>query len=917
MSYNAGMGSSKGSGARSDSEIQIDHWLRDGGIVIASSERARRFLTANYHRARRSEGLAAWPSPAIEDWHSFLRTCWDSQAGSIDDARLILNAAQEKSIWAGIAASQQQLATMLNGPRNRVARLAQRAYQLLCLYAPRYLRTQTRAGWQQDAATFSEWIVAFEDACAKGMLLSPARLSLELISRFENEPAGAQAIRPPLLLVGFDRILPSQRRLFDAWGKWESAGQSNRAEEIRYYRAPDARSELAACALWCKQKLAKDPDARLLVISQEAALRRGEIERAFSGVDLESRSGPSFEFTLGIPLSKTALARSASLLLEWLSSPITENDVDWLLSSAYGVADGTEATSLQSYMRNLRQRGLERPVWTLSAFLNQSTSATLPANWVRRMTQAHQRVNEQARSRKSPLEWSEFVPNLLKLIGWPGMRALSSEEFQVVRRWEDALESCASLGFDGDRISWEEFLSTLSEVLDDTLFAPETREAPIQITGPAESAGLSADGIWFMGASEDTWPASGATHPLLPIEIQREAAMPHATSKLDWELANAITSRLLGAAHEVCFSFAHQGQDADARPSRLVMLASGSCHDIPTELLAPEPAAPITSEYKDFGHVAFRAAQVEGGSSILTYQSQCPFKAFATARLGARGWNPAEPCLTPAQRGKLLHAVLHSIWGGPKSRGIRTLAELKQIENRDAFVAEHVAQAMQEEIKRPLRERLPRRYLEMEERRLRSLISEWLDFELTRIDFTVLKTEDEKTVQIAGLAFDVRLDRVDRLQDGSLLVIDYKSGSVSPQSWALPRPDDVQLPLYLSYGVREDETAGGLAFATVRRGEDRAFAGNLRDARATLDASLPGTSNLVRKPLGDQAIRNWKQCIETLAQDFLMGRAVVDPREYPKTCERCDLQAVCRVQEHRAATSVEEETTAGEEVADE
>jgi len=65
----------------------------------------------------------------------------------------------------------------------------------------------------------------------------------------------------------------------------------------------------------------------------------------------------------------------------------------------------------------------------------------------------------------------------------------------------------------------------------------------IQITGPAESAGLSAHAVWFLGANEDAWPAAGSTHPLLPIEVQREAAMPHASPQLDWELAGAITNR--------------------------------------------------------------------------------------------------------------------------------------------------------------------------------------------------------------------------------------------------------------------------------------------------------------------------------------------------------------------------------------
>ena len=42
----------------------------------------------------------------------------------------------------------------------------------------------------------------------------------------------------------------------------------------------------------------------------------------------------------------------------------------------------------------------------------------------------------------------------------------------------------------------------------------------------------------------------------------------------------------------------------------------------------------------------------------------------------------------------------------------------------------------------------------------------------------------------------------------------------------------------------------------------------------------------------------WRDYIEQLARDFLAGRADVDPRDYPETCERCGLQALCRIQEN-------------------
>ncbi len=105
-------------------------------------------------------------------------------------------------------------------------------------------------------------------------------------------------------------------------------------------------------------------------------------------------------------------------------------------------------------------------------------------------------------------------------------------------------------------ISWKDFLAQLSRALDETLFAPESRNAPILIAGPAESAGLTADAVWFLGADEDAWPAGGAAHPLLPIDVQRAAGMPHATAELDWDLAEAITRRILAAAPEVHFSYA-------------------------------------------------------------------------------------------------------------------------------------------------------------------------------------------------------------------------------------------------------------------------------------------------------------------------------------------------------------------------
>jgi probable DNA repair protein len=900
-------------GARAAAEI--DAWLRSGGLVVTASDRAARALEFAFHRARRAEGFTAWPAPNILDWKSFAQAEWEKRTL---DGRLPLNHLQEQSLWAAIAGAERQMATVLEGPRHRLAALAMEAHELLCAYAPRFLRENARGGWQQDAAAFSGWLMAFDESCRAGNLISFARLPLELIPLLGNTPPGfpqseAQAQRPPLLLAGFDRILPVQRAFFDAWGDWRQAALDQPASQIHFYEAGDAQDELTACALWCNSQLAANPSARLLVVTQDATRCRGEIERAFLRHTGPAAS-PLFEFSLGVPLSQVALPESAHLLLRWLSGPLAEHELDWLLSTGHA-ASLQENSALQAHMRALRRRSLEQPYWTLAGFIGQPPGQQLPAAWVARMSEAQRRLAEFARRPQSPLDWAGLVPQLLDTAAFAQARPLSSAEFQAVRRWQQALDACGSLGFDGRRVPWPEFLSALARTLDETLFAPESRDAPIQIAGPAESAGLTADAVWFLGADEDAWPPRGSTHPLLPPEVQREARMPHATPQLDWDLAHAITTRLIASAPEVHFSFAKQKEDAEGRPSRLIKQCAGMPQPLPPELAAPLSPPPQTEFFQDFSQIPYPHEKVEGGAGVLTAQSQCPFKAFATARMAAQDWSPAEAGLTTAQRGQLLHAVLHAVWGGPPD-GIRTHDDLLQkAKGREDFIAGHVRRILRDKLPAGLRERMPRRYLQLEELRLTRLVTEWLEYEAARIAFEVIETEAKRTIQIAGLTFDLRLDRIDRLNDSSLLVIDYKSGVASPKSWELPRPDDVQLPLYAGFALDTEEEIGGLVFAKVRAG-NLEFAGMVGDAKATLLANLSQNSSLVKKKFSAELFIDWRDRIEQLAKDFLAGRAEVDPRDYPKTCERCGLQTLCRIQEHQDLMEAEDDSE-DEEAADE
>jgi probable DNA repair protein len=884
--------------------VETDAWLRGGGVIVAASERAARTLIAAFHRARIEEGLAAWPAPKILDWHHFVRKEWEERSR---DQRLVLSPLQEQSLWAEMVSQAAPQAAQIEGSRQRLAAMAMDAHALLCAYAPHLLAAPVRRGWTQDAAEFSAWLTAFDWACHDGEAISAARLPLALAAILKEDSTP----RPPLLLAGFDRILPAQRSVFEAWGQVREAERGETATKMRFYITADPTAELAACALWCQQQLAKNPDARLLIIAQSVRQRRGEIERALLRYS-HSAKNPSpavnlFEFSLGVPLGQVGLARGALLLLRWLTEPIEEHQLDWFFSTGQTAASDDESRALTAFQRALRRRNLQRAQWPLAIFLEQKPGAELPAAWAARLMQAQRFLDEFARRPQTPLACAEFVPRLLELAGWPGARPLTSAEFQALRLWRQTLDNCAALGFYGRRVAWSAFLAVLQQAAGETLFSAESQQAPILIAGPSESAGITADAIWFLGADEESWSAPGTTNPLLPLAVEREAGMPHATPQLDWDLAEATTRRLLASAPAIHFSYARQNKGVDARPSRIIAQIAGGPQPLPAEL-KPQPApAPLTVSFSDAGKIPFPADRSAGGANVLTAQSQCPFKAFATSRLGAEDWTPAETGLTAAERGLLLHAVLHSIWSGLPN-GIRTHEQLAAISNLLPFVLRHAREVLRSKLPARARECMPPRYLQLEETRLAELVSEWLRYESARVPFAVEATEQKRTTAIAGLQLRLRLDRIDRLCDDSLLVIDYKSGDAQPGDWELPRPNDVQLPLYAGFALdHETEPVGGLVLAKIRAGEDNCeFAGRVFDPQTTIFGELKGTSSLVKNKLTIDQLEQWRKCIEQLARDFLAGRAEVDPRENPKTCERCGLQALCRILDQAARSEAEE-----------
>jgi ATP-dependent helicase/nuclease subunit B len=168
-----------------------------------------------------------------------------------------------------------------------------------------------------------------------------------------------------------------------------------------------------------------------------------------------------------------------------------------------------------------------------------------------------------------------------------------------------------------------------------------------------------------------------------------------------------------------------------------------------------------------------------------------------------------------------------------------------------------------------------------------------IQWELAREPFAIEALEWSQSYPIGGATLKLRLDRMDRLADGRLVVIDYKSGADKGFDAMAERPTAPQLPAYaLAAGERV------AAVAALYLARERVRPRGIADG----PARLIGLNVLPDGAAGWPALlQRWRAQLSGLAEEFLSGHAAVAPQ--PKACEFCHLQAFCRIDLAQVARS--------------
>jgi ATP-dependent helicase/nuclease subunit B len=880
------------------------------GLFLLPNARAARDLRSAFNARQRARGIPAWDPPPILSWSQWTNSLWSELIVAGAETRLLLNRAQEHSLWREIVSGHPAMAGLLSSA-DALAELAGSGWLLAASYeATHRLRSFAAT---HDSRIFADWAEAFTRQCGTRGYVSAALLEDTLKRHLE---AGALAAPPTLQLVGFAERTPAQEALLDALRArgtvvFEHALMMPAGALRACVVAPTERAELELAARWIRSFVEQQPAARVALLVPQLSEERAELEevlRETLAPELQSvsedLSSTPWEFSTGSALSSMAMISDALALARWSQGPMPVQRVSALLMSPYLGQIADRDASARFDAATLRRTQLLRseieiaPLLALADDAQRKHSRPLLA-WLRNLQTFLQRDGDRSRPRGCA-EWMEFVRGLAQAANWPGDRPLTATEFEATQAWESALDTVSTLDFSGRRVALSTALEALELQAQTTALAPPFTGAAVQIMSVAEAEASVFDAVVFLRATDANWPPTTRQHPLLPWALQRSLKMPGTDPGLAAARARAFTEGLLARAGSMLFTSATEDSSGMLRSSPL--LAGLRLQQVqPEELVAPAaPAITVETETSIDAEPLpnLPSLTVKGGATVLKLQAACGFKAFAELRLLATEPQSGVLGLDARESGSLLHRTMQTFWTAVETQ--KNLRAMSWTQRETAL-----AQAIDAAFGRKQRTETEwdRAYIAVLKQRLRSVLQQWLDVELQRGDFSVIESEQEQQITVGPLTLDLRMDRIDSV-DGGFFLVDYKSGfSGTPKDWIGDRPDDPQLPLYAL--LYQPEELRGLAFAKVRAGRDMKWIGYQAE-----DGILPRSPS--KKNIQDLTplIAQWHEILTTLAFDFADGRAYVLPKSFKDNCSRCAQRLLCRVDPLSLPLTDEEELEA-------
>lgn len=645
------------------------------------------------------------------------------------------------------------------------------------------------------------------------------------------------------------------------------------------------REEDEQVIAWCAAQLEQNAQCELRIICVGPPERRVALaSRLGAALDPSARlrftDSELVTIEGGVPLTRRSRIRAALAALAWLVEGLEFADFSTWLRGPHSPLAPLDAARLELWWRT---RGPEECSAQASLAVLQSAEGAGTHAARTLATLARHALAEYPANRSDARTWSEvFRRSTDHLVAGPAKDA-GSEQHQEFARWIELLDELGSLREVAGPLDARGALAALREAAARASWEPSADGAPITMAADANDPLARYDALRVCGLDAERWPAPPVTDPFIPAPALLDAKVPAASAEGQWRLAKQQWQAWRRATPELTLSAALTDADQERDVSPLlaqVPRSAGTPSPRSREAWLPRRwrQSPALEQLDDPSGTEWEAAKaLPGGVASLQLQNQCAFRAHAQLRLGAEALEERTPGIRPDERGRWLHRALELFWSRMKDQ--RSLREAGA-DGWSRLAREVVDQAIEASAGT---DRARADALRRERQRLERVIIQLAELEKDRAPFEVIGIESPRELQLGAARLQLRIDRIDRLGDGSIAVLDYKSGKSERAGWFEDRPEPTQLFAYLA-SLGPEVSLVARIFATTPAPRYQGL--------SRLAGQAPGVKDA---PDWEALTRGWTKHVTHLAAQFLEGRAVVDPAR--DACRYCHLAALCRIGE--------------------
>lgn len=893
-----------------DAEQQLDQAIESGATVVTATRRLSREMVNRYDQRQQEQNKTAWQSADILPWDAWLKRTWTNHKTRIENPPLVLSDQQLLLNWQNIIAADIAQNESDSEPLWHIRSSATAGIQALKLLREWCIDPQAIAeSPHRDHRCFSRWYNQFDQLCNSHHWIDQFQIP-HLLSELTIDTS-------QVLLAGFDRLLPQQTALVERMQQQgiqvSHAPRQNRAcESINCFQFQSEKEHWLGAAGWAREHLEKDPAAKLAIVVSNPGKSRELIDQCLKQIlcpehirSPETNFALPFHISLGKPLSSYPPVRQAMFVLNALcrrkQSP---EDLCRLVRSSYiggAKSERIARAQLEQWIRQTQPQdsSYQAVLKFLNERLDQHDDQSLSLLHIL-LSNAHKFLIEISDQDLFANHATTFA-EILSLLGWPGEQSPDTADYQAIEAFRIQLRGIGELDLSQSKVRLGEALSVFQHRLDQQVFQIEGNDAPIQVMGVLETSGMSFDHIWFGSLTAADWPNGTRPNPFIPIGLQRLAGVEQASVEENLAYASLQQNRIEKSCETLNLGFHRMDGDIALESSPLLAQFKNNIQVInetplPVANVINQTRPTLVTNADNVGLAVEDASAIRGGTSLIQMQALCPRGAYASYRLGAKRLEQNEPGLDAAERGSLVHNALERMW-----ESLQTSEHLQKIDEQSLHsLMQDCAHSASNRYR--LQSSCGDRFFERLKSWLVVTLEEWFSLEKKRsAPFRVLSVEEKTQLVLSELPLDFKIDRIDQLASGELILIDYKTGSQnSINAWREERISAPQLPLYALSQHSHGHSIHAIVFAQVRLG-DCAYIGLAKESGFALPEAkqirVKGIEEVreFNEQFGswDQCFTYWRYAMENLAEEFMFGDARVAPGN-ESVCVNCPTPAICR-----------------------